>query len=426
MSLDESDVAAVDDLAGGRKGFGCACQIEQPGPAERLVETNRVDRMYPLPVRLEILQPLLHGAVVMTGAIIDRSHVQAIFLHQDQRLGETGNVAAGKDMLDRAVVGRALFHVEGRRYQADSAGTQADGDAPDPLLVAVPAGVLVDADRDEPVVAGRLVCQLAMILFHQRDLAVEVAGLHEHAHAVVLARDEPVTGHIGAILFRGEHRQVSPAGTDFDQSVAATELKLPADQVEVVVLRLVEGGRVYFPESLRLGIGVTQHEMKELCRHAVVEGGVTLGLGQVFIVLLPLEEMSFDEGQRVLETAEGFAKSDMDQLAQAMLTDDIDVAAEVRLEEFEHPAECHAPFRGAFAENDRDVRVAEACAVIGAVVGKNDLQMIFLALGNAVDDAPDQRSDHGKSVRSEFGASTAVHACMHPPKCNQLYFIDVP
>jgi hypothetical protein len=86
-----------------------------------------------------------------------------------------------------------------------------------------------------------------------------------------------------------------------------------------------------------------------------------------------------------------------------LLTDAIDVAVEVRLEEFEHPAERHSPFRGVIPEDDRDLRIAEARAVAGAGVGKDNFQMIpfrrylsddtfqtiHLAISNAVDDSPD-------------------------------------
>jgi hypothetical protein len=135
-----------------------------------------------------------------------------------------------------------------------------------------------------------------------------------------------------------------------------------------VVLGLVEAARVGVPEALAVAAGVTQHEMKELGGQAVVEGGVALGPREVPVVLSPLEEQALHERQRVLEAAEGLAISDVDQLAQALLADDVNVAVEVRLEEFEHPAEHHGPFRAPIAKDDRDVGIAEARAVMGGVV----------------------------------------------------------
>ena len=153
MPLHECDVEAVDDLACGREGLDGARQIEQPGPAELLVEASGVNRLNARPVRLEILQPLTHRAVVMKGTVLYGVHIQAILFHEQQRLGQAGNVAAGENMRDRAVVGRTFFYIERRGYQADSAGAQADGNAPDPLLIAIPASVLMNADRNKAIVA---------------------------------------------------------------------------------------------------------------------------------------------------------------------------------------------------------------------------------------------------------------------------------
>jgi hypothetical protein len=113
------------------------------------------------------------GAMVMVGPVLDGEQVEPVLLHQQQRFGQAGDVASGKDVLDGAVVGRPPAHVEGRRDEADASRAQARGDAADPLLVAGAPRVLVHADRDEAVVGGRLVRELAMVPFDDR----EVAGL---------------------------------------------------------------------------------------------------------------------------------------------------------------------------------------------------------------------------------------------------------
>jgi hypothetical protein len=115
----------------------------------------------------------------------------------------------------------------------------------------------------------------------------------------------------------------------------------------------------------------------------------------------------------MLEAAERLANSEMHQPAQTLLADDIDVTVEVRHEELEHRAESHAPFRGALAEDDRDVRVAEARVVVRAVVGKDKLQMTLGAFGKAVDDPAEQRSDHGESERAVTRESTGTYLCAH-------------
>jgi len=101
--------------------------------------------------------------------------------------------------------------------------------------------------------------QLSMILLDEREFAGEVAGFHQHAHRVVLAADEPVAGHVGAVLLGGEHRHVPPAGANFDQLVAGPQTKLMADHVEVVVLRLVEAACVFLPVPLAVAEGVAEH-----------------------------------------------------------------------------------------------------------------------------------------------------------------------
>jgi hypothetical protein len=102
-----------------------------------------------------------------------------------------------------------------------------------------------------------------------------------------------------------------------------------------------------------------------------------------------------------------------------VLADDVDVAIEVRPEELEHPAKHHSPFRGAIPEDDRDVRIAAARTVVAAVVRKDNLQMVLLALSNAVDDTPDQRSNHGELARSAVRAFMAAHLSMRPPKSDR-------
>lgn len=73
-------------------------------------------------------------------------------------------------------------------------------------------------------------------------------------------------------------------------------------------------------------------------------------------------EASLDGSERVLEAPEGFPIADIDESAQDVLLDDIDVAVEVRLEELEYPAEGHAPFGQALPEDDGDVWIAWARA----------------------------------------------------------------
>lgn len=105
-------------------------------------------------------------------------------------------------------------------------------DAADPLLVAVPPGVFVHTDGDEAVVAGRLVCQLPMISFHQPQFAAEIARHHQPAHVVILARHQTVARQVGALFLRREHRHKAPDWPDLDQPVGRIEPKLAADQVE--------------------------------------------------------------------------------------------------------------------------------------------------------------------------------------------------
>jgi hypothetical protein len=95
-----------------------------------------------------------------------------------------------------------------------------------------------------------------MVPFHERELASQVALTHQAAHSDVLAADEPVAGHLGAVLLGGEHRQVFPAGHDINQPDPGTEAKLPADQVEAIVLVLVEGAGIFLPEPLAVAVGV--------------------------------------------------------------------------------------------------------------------------------------------------------------------------
>lgn len=88
---------------------------------------------------------------------------------------------------------------------------------------------------------------------------------------------------------------------------------------------------------------------------------------------------------------------DIDPPAQALLTDDVDFVVEIRVEEFEHFAQHHALFGAALPKDDRDIRIAEARSVVSAVVGKDDLQMVLLAISNAIHQTSDELPDHGNS-----------------------------
>jgi len=51
--------------------------------------------------------------------------------------------------------------------------------------------VLTNADRDEPVVAGGFVSEFSMILLDTRELVVEVARPHQHAHRFAVEAMRP-------------------------------------------------------------------------------------------------------------------------------------------------------------------------------------------------------------------------------------------
>jgi hypothetical protein len=69
--------------------------------------------------------------------------------------------------------------------------------------------------------------------------------------------------------------------------------------------------------------------MKEFGRQAIVAGGIAFGLRKILVVLPPLQVASLDEGQGMFEAGMGFAKVGIDQPAQALLADDVDIVSEV-------------------------------------------------------------------------------------------------
>jgi hypothetical protein len=106
-----------------------------------------------------------------------------------------------------------------------------------------------------------------------------------------------------------------PAGADLDQFVPTFELQLLTDQIEVVVLRLIERGRIFLPISFAVAVRITEHEMKEIHRQAVVKGRVAFCLRKVLVVLLPTEEASLQERQRMLDAPERLSVADVDRPA---------------------------------------------------------------------------------------------------------------
>jgi hypothetical protein len=68
--------------------------------------------------------------------------------------------------------------------------------------------------------------------------------------------------------------------------------------------------------------------------------------------------------------------------------------------------------RRPFAEDDRDVGIAEGGAVVGGAIGEDDPQMVLLSICNTVDYPSDGRSNHGiRSNASNGGTEQRADPC---------------
>src|SRR5262249_45454759 len=213
-------------------------------------------------------------------------------IHQRQRQRQTRHLPAGKHILDGQVLSRDLLHVCRSRQDTDTTRLKCRGYAFNPVTLAVYASVLVDTNRDVLVISIGLSFELSVILLDDLDPIRKAPFDETLLHDSVLFRHQPVVDHTGTILFRCQHRHITPARAHLDHSVAGLEPQFATKVVASFVLRLVQGLCAFWPVALSVADGLPEQGLKQSQWQPVMRFSIGLGARVSAIALTTFEPPS--------------------------------------------------------------------------------------------------------------------------------------
>ena len=178
----------------------------------------------------------------MPAQTLDVEDLEARALHLDHRLGQSGQVAIGKDVTgeELRLTGRPPVEtVRDAVVEIETAVLEHGVDAGEERRVVRDADVLDHPDRGDLVVAGvgRQVAHVevldptALAESERRDALGGVVGLG--------ARQGDAVG-ADAVVLGGPDGEAAPAAADVEQALVAAQAQLAADQIELVGLGLLE------------------------------------------------------------------------------------------------------------------------------------------------------------------------------------------
>src|SRR5882762_8677453 len=99
VALAHHDLEEVRLAVGGAEHLGARPQVGAPDASEPLVELAGVELAHLLPVAVEAPRPVVERERVVAPQVLDVHDLQAAALAPVYRLGETGDPAAGEDVL---------------------------------------------------------------------------------------------------------------------------------------------------------------------------------------------------------------------------------------------------------------------------------------------------------------------------------------
>src|SRR5262245_13961437 len=220
------------------EGHRRARHVEEPGPVDAL--THQVPRL--VPPRLQALHPVAAGAGVVQAEALDVEDLPSRSLLLGHGLGEAGQVAIREDVPVeelRLAGGLPVELVRDPMVQVQAAIVQHLADPSEEARVVGDPHVLDDPDGRDLVVAGA------------GGEVPDVQVLHLAPAGQALSRDaglgplrllpgerHPVGAH--AMVLGGPDGEAAPAAADVEHGLAGLETQLPAHQLELVRLRLLE------------------------------------------------------------------------------------------------------------------------------------------------------------------------------------------
>src|SRR5258706_2264384 len=131
---------------GGAEHLGAGPQVGAPDALEFLVELPVIELAHLLPVAVEAPRPVVERERVVAPEVLDIHDLEAVALAPVYRFGETGDPAAGEDVLADPELGVAHAHMADEVEHAQTAGLEIVGVGPDHLAELVAPRVLQRAD----------------------------------------------------------------------------------------------------------------------------------------------------------------------------------------------------------------------------------------------------------------------------------------
>src|SRR3981189_2004086 len=174
VALAHHDLEEVRLAVGGAEHLGTRPQVGAPDASEPLVELPGIELAHLLPVAVEAPRPVVQRERVVAPQVLDVHDLQAAALAPVYRLGETGDPAAGEDVLADPELRVAHAHMADEVEHAQTAGLEIVGVGADHLRKLVAPRVLERADREQLV---ELAAHLAEGAPQAPDRAVAAAAL---------------------------------------------------------------------------------------------------------------------------------------------------------------------------------------------------------------------------------------------------------
>src|SRR5712691_2650572 len=267
QELVEPDRAALE-------GHGRAREVEEPGAVDALAH----DGARLVGASLEPLDPLAAGARVVQPQVLEVDDFPAGALDLCHRLRDAGEVAVRKDMLVEKIRLAGPLPVElvmDAVVEVEPAVVEHLADAAEERGVVRDAHVLDNTNGSDLVVAGAR-RQVAVVTVLDEAAPLETFALDARGGPVGLRLRQRHPVRRDAVVLRGPDGEAAPAAADVEKRLPRLEPELAADEIDLVLLRLLE---------LAVGVAVVgarvEHERVEeqgveIVRHVVV---VRNGLG---------------------------------------------------------------------------------------------------------------------------------------------------
>src|SRR6266853_287783 len=363
------DLEEVRLAMGGAEHLGARPEVSPPDSAESLVELPGIELVHPLPIAVEALRPGVERQRVVAPQVLEVHDLQSAALAPVDRLGETGDPAAGEDVLADPELGVAHADMADEVDHPEPARLEILGVGADHLRKLVAPRVLERPDRQQLVELAR---HLAEVALEHLDLAFEAAALDLGARFLDLFGGRVDSGAERAVPLPGVEEQVAPAAADVGEGVAPLEQDLAAHVVHLGDLRFLERLRSVGEPGAGVGHAhfVEPFPVDVLSR-PVAKARVRLRPRNRCVAVsefVPPVAHPDEESRAVVEAG---VHARAEGVREAAL--DVDIAVEVGLEKADMTEQQHAPGGAAVADEDGGVR--RALAVLpGRAVGEDDAE----------------------------------------------------